>query len=53
MKRLYRGFDIIRNRLHTSNQQRQFFGVPLSFDSKSVGIFPAMLRNFNVVGVVA
>ncbi len=25
MERLYRGFDMITNRVHTSNQQRQFF----------------------------
>ena len=25
MERLYKGFDIITNRVHTSNQQRQIF----------------------------
>ncbi len=25
MSRLYRGFDIITNRVHTSNQQRQIY----------------------------
>ena len=31
MERLYRGFDIITNRVHTSNQQRRFFPSSLIF----------------------
>ena len=31
MERLYRGFDIITNRVHTSNQQRRKIKVILAF----------------------
>ena len=29
MERLYRGFDMITNRVHTSNQQRRYFDAKI------------------------
>ena len=31
MERLYRGFDIITNRVHTSNQQRQKLSIVVAW----------------------
>ena len=45
MERLYRGFDIITNRVHTSNQQRRIFDTlrPAALICKGCGIAMLLL----------